>query len=196
MKTLLFVTSLLLANALLYAPSFGSFGGIGGGAPVQGICAQPEGADKADLADLLEALDRAAARSGEGPAGGPAPNPTASDKPGLQDDLHARHHGEPIPEDPTPIPPVPDPPVAPGCEGCTFQERRIDSHCQFKKGQDCDGFWWYNESYLYQRWLYFYECPDGKLYVDCSPWGEPGCCNGGLTAPKPDCRATGRTECP
>jgi hypothetical protein len=45
MKTFLFVTSLLLANALLYAPSFGSFGGIGGGAPGQGICAEPEGAD-------------------------------------------------------------------------------------------------------------------------------------------------------
>jgi hypothetical protein len=186
MKTFLFVTSLLLANALLYAPSFGSFGGIGGGAPVQGICAQPEGADGVDKADLLEALERAAARSGEGPAGEPAPIPTVPDKPGVQDDLHVRHHGVP-----TPIPPLPDK----GCANCEFLYDDIESYCM-SKGEDCDGWFGWNESYLYERRMEFFVCPDGNRYVNCSEWGQTKCCNAGSAAPRPRCLYEGHITCP
>jgi hypothetical protein len=171
MKTFLFVTSLLLANALLYAPSFGSFGGIGGGATVQGICPQPEGVDGVDKAHLLEALKRAAALKGEEPP----PTP-----------------GDPIPAPPTPIPPVPDP----GCANCKLAQDPIDDSYCMSKGTDCDNIFGPNESYLYERRKYLYRCPDGKHYVRCSGWGRTKCCSGGSAAPKPLCVHKGHYQCP
>jgi hypothetical protein len=173
------VTSLLLANALLYAPSFGSFGGIGGGAPGQGICAEPEGADGVDKADLLEALDRAVALKGEEPPptpGDPIPAPPQ----------------DPIPAPPTPIPPVPDH----GCANCKLAELPIeDSYCK-SKGHDCDNIFGPNESFQYDRRKYLFLCPDGKRYVYCSAWGLTRCCNEGSAAPKPLCVHKGHYRCP
>ena len=86
----------------------------------------------------------------------------------------------------------------PGCLDCTQYAEFEEDYCE-SRGTDCDGFWWINESYYWERVKRLYECQDGEntnLYVDCTYWDENGCCNNGSTGvPPTDCSHNGTAAC-
>jgi hypothetical protein len=91
-------------------------------------------------------------------------------------------------------------PLVEGCEGCTLSDTIVQTYCE-SRGSDCDGLFGINESYLWTREKYIYQCgqpgqPGYGWFVECSTWALDGCCDDGTEGlPPTGCTHSGAAHC-